>query len=177
MTEIDLRGDNRNPGIPLDPFVVGRDIYRLLAIFGASREIAARRSGEDDKGSVYGYSIRAFELSEVGRLLVSLAAGCRNGWDRRAESIDDQLAACAESSEVGVLFRDIRSGEETQLVCARILAQDSPLRHDELRPERRASIYSGHLEPFVHLYGEYQGQNWKARIDIYRWCQAVHVLT
>ena len=60
MTEIDLRSDNRNPGIPLDPFVVGRDIYRLLAIFGASREIAARRSGEDDDSSVYGYSIRAF---------------------------------------------------------------------------------------------------------------------
>ena len=36
MTEIDLRRDNRNPGIPLDPLVVGRDIYRLLAIFGAS---------------------------------------------------------------------------------------------------------------------------------------------
>ena len=99
MTEIDLRSDNRNPGIPLDPLVVGRDIYRLLAIFGASREIAARRSGEDDEGSVYGYSIRAFELSEVGRLLVSLAACCRNAWDRRSESIDDALAACAESSE------------------------------------------------------------------------------
>ena len=98
MTEIDLRSDNRNPGIPLDPLVVDRDIYRLLAIFGASREIAARRSGEDDKGSVYGYSIREFELSEVGRLLVSLAACFRNAWDRRSESIDDALAACAESS-------------------------------------------------------------------------------
>ena len=39
------------------------------------------------------------------------------------------------------------------------------------------SIYSGHLEPFVHLYGEYQGKKWKAKVDIYRWCQAIHMLT
>ena len=157
MTEIDLRSDNRNPGIPLDPFVVGRDIYRLLAIFGASREIAARRSGEDDKGSVYGYSIRAFELSEVGRLLVSLAAGCRNDWDRRAESIDDTLAACAESSEVGVLFRDIRSGEETQLHVRE--SWHKILHCDTMNFDRSEgpSICSGHLEPFVHLYGGVPG--------------------
>ena len=177
MTETDLRSDNRNPGIPLDPLVVGRDIYRLLAIFGASREIAARRSGEDDKGSVYGYSIREFELSEVGRLLVSLAACCRNDWDRRSESIDDALAACAESSEVGVLFKDIRSGEKTQLHVRE--SWHKILHCDTMNFDRSEgpSIYSGHLEPFVHLYGEYQGKKWKAKVDIYRWCQAIHMLT
>ena len=74
------------------------------------------------------YSIRAFELSEVGRLLVSLAAGCRNAWDRRSESIDDTLAACAESSE-GVVARIVTGPHDAN-------RQDPhrPMRYDTGRP-------------------------------------------
>ena len=72
-----MRNNPWNAGIPMDAATVARDLYLLLAIFSASKEICLRRTDDDDQGSVYGYSIRGFELTEIGRLLVSLAATCR----------------------------------------------------------------------------------------------------
>lgn len=177
MPEIDLRNNPWNAGIPMDPSVVARDLYLLLAIFGASREICSRRNGEDDEASVFGRSIRAYELPEVGRLLVSLAAVCRNDWDYRSSSIDETLKRCGESPKVGVLVKDLSHPSSASL-----LIRDSwhkILHCHTMNFERSAgpSIYSGHLEPHVHLYGEYNGKDWKASLDIYRWCQVVHALT
>jgi hypothetical protein len=177
MPEIDMRNNPWNAGIPMDAATVARDIYLLLAIFSASKEICLRRKDGNDEGSVYGYSIRGFELTEVGRLLVSLAATCRNDWDFRSQSIDDALTACAESPEVGVLVNDLAHPRTSSL-----LVRDSwhKILHCHTMNFQRSegpSMYSGYLEPYVHLYGAYQGKNRKASIDIYRWCEVVHALT
>lgn len=177
MPEIDMRNNPWNPGIPRDSATIARDIYLLLAIFAASKELCSRRTDESDDGSVYGYSVRGFELPEVGRLLVSLAASCRNDWDYRSESIDQALKSRAQSPEVGTLVKDITQKDDTPL-----LIRDSwhKILHCHTMNFERSegpSIFSGHLEPTVHLYGEFKGQKWKASIDIYRWCEVVHALT
>jgi len=30
---------------------------------------------------------------------------------------------------------------------------------------------------YPHLYGEYQGHEWKATIEIYEWCEVMHCFT
>ena len=177
MPEIDLRNNPWNPGIPMDASVVARDIYLLLAIFGASREICLRRKGEDDQASVYGHSIRAYELPEVGRLLVSLAASCRNDWDYRSSLIDETLKLCAESPEVGVLVGDLSLPSPAPLLIRESWHKILHCHTMNFERSEGPSIYSGHLEPHVHLYGEYKGKNWKASLDVYRWSEVVHALT
>jgi len=178
MPEIDLRNNPRNPGIPMDSANIARDVYMLLAIFSASKEICGRRCDENDEGSVYGYSIRGFELPEVGRLLVSLAASCRNFWDSHCQSIDDALKHCGQSPSVGTLTKDTTKLSETTSLLIRE-SWNKILHCDTMNFQRSdgPSVYSGHLEPHVHLYGELNSKNWKASIDIYRWCEVVHALT
>ena len=173
-----MRNKPWNSGIPMDFATIARDIYMLLAIFSASKEICGRRTDENDQGSVYGYSIRGFELPEVGRLLVSLAASCRNYWENRPQSIDETLNACAKLPEVGVLIKDIKDPSTTTPLLVR--ESWNKILHCHTMNFQRSdgsSIYSGHLEPHVHLYGEWQDKDWKASIDIYRWCEVVHALT
>lgn len=198
MPEIDMRNNPWNPGIPMDPVTIARDLYMLLAIFSASKEICGRRTDESDEGSVYGYSIRGFELPEVGRLLVSLAASCRNDWDSRLTSIDDArktrgkrkadgvrkaiddaLKACGKSPEVGVLTKDFIKQPHATTALLVYESWNKILHCHDMNFHRSEgpSIYSGHLQPHVHLYGEWDDKNWKASIDIYRWCEVVHVLT
>jgi hypothetical protein len=177
MPEIDLRDSPWNPGIPTEPGILFRDLYRLLAVFSASKEICGRRCGADDQGSVYGYSIRHFELSEVGRLLVSLAATCRNDWDYRSMSIEESLKMCAESPVVGELVNDLNVPSAIQNLYVR--ESWNKILHCHTMNFQRSegpTLYSGHLEPFVHLYGEFRGKQWKATIDVFRWCEVVHAL-
>jgi hypothetical protein len=177
MPEIDMRNNPWNPGIPMDAATITRNIYLLLAIFSASKEICVRRKDEDDQGSVYGYSIRAFELPEMGRLLISLAASCRNDWDYRSQLIDETLKACVQSPEVGVLIKDIAQASTTPLLVRESWHKILHCHTMNVQRSEGPSIYSGHLEPYVHLYGEYQGKDWKASVNIYRWCEVVHALT
>lgn len=157
---------------------IAHDIYLLLTIFSSSKEICCRRSDENDKGSVYGYSIREFELPEIGRLLVSLAASCRNDWDSRSQSIDDTLKNCGQSSSVGTLTKDIAKPSQTNPLLVRE-SWNKILHCNTMNFQRSEgpSVYSGHLEPQVHLYGEWNAKEWKASIDIYRWCEVMHALT
>lgn len=178
MPEIDLRDNPLNPGIPKEPVILFRDIYRLLAVFSASKEICRRRRGDINAGSVYAYSIRQFELTEVGRLLVSLAATCRNDWDCQTTAIEESLKLCAESPIVGKLTPDLEVPSAVEDLCVR----DSwnKILHCRTMNFQRSegpTLYSGHLEPFVHLYGDLRNTQWKATIDIFRWCEVVHALT
>jgi hypothetical protein len=176
MPEIDLRNNPWNPGIPMDSIATERDLYLLLAIFGASKEICLRRKDDDDEASVYGRSVRAFELPEVGRLLVSLSASCRNDWDYRPCSIDDALKARSESPHVGVLVEDLSAPDRVPLSIRESWHKILHCHTMNFQRSEGPSIYSGHLEPHVHLYGEYKRKNWKASIDIFRWCEVVHSL-
>jgi|GEM_PF-6842136 len=177
MPEIDLRGNPWNPGIPTDPVVIALDLYRLLAIFGASRDLCARRRDEDDEATVYGYSIRAFELQEVGRLLVSLAAICRNDWDSRTESIQDALKDRGESEVVGEWVKDLSNPNATDLPVRESWHKILHCHTMNFERSEGPSILSGQLEPRVHLYGMHNKLNWKASVDIYRWCEVLHALT
>jgi hypothetical protein len=178
MPEIDMRNNPWNPGIPMDVATIARDLYMLLAIFSASKELCSRRTDESDQGSVYGYSVRGFELQEVGRLLMSLAASCRNDWDYRSQSIGEALKDRAQSPEVGVLIKDIKQpSTATPLLVRESLNKILHCHTMNFQRSKGPSIYSGHLEPHIHLYGEWQNRDWKASIDIYRWCEVVHALT
>jgi len=178
MPEIDMRKNQWTPGIPMDIVSITRDLYLLLCMFSASKVLHDRRPDSDDKRSVYGYSIRNFELTEVGRLLVSLAAGCRNDWDCRSSLIEEELEMCAETSDVGVLIKD--TSQPTKKTTLTVRESWNKILHCHTMNFQRSEgrhIYAGYLEPTVHLYGHHHGAEWKASIDIYRWCEVVHALT
>jgi hypothetical protein len=177
MPEIDMRNNPWNTGIPVDPLHVARDIYLLLAFFSASKEINRRRENDDDMASVYGYSIRNFELTEVGRLLVSLSATFRNDWDYRTYSIDEALKDKAESPEVGVLKLDITKRGKIPLKIRESWHKVLHCHTMNFQRSEGKSLYSGHLKPYIHLYGEYKRAEWKATVDVFRWCEVMHKLT
>lgn len=176
MPEIDIRNNPWNPGIPMNSMVAERDLYMLLTIFGASQELCSRRKNENDEASVYGRSVRAYELPEVGRLLVSLAAVCRNDWDNRAGSIADTLKACSELPEVGVLVEDVSVPCKEPLLIRESWNKILHCHKMNFQRSKGPSIYSGHLEPHVHLYGQFNDKQWKASITIFRWCEVVNTL-
>jgi hypothetical protein len=75
----------------MDASFIARDLYLLLAILAASREICLRRENEDDQSSVYGHRVRVYELPEVGGLFVSLAAGSVDDRRRPETNLSDIL--------------------------------------------------------------------------------------
>jgi hypothetical protein len=178
MPEIDLRQNPWNPRIPVDSSIVSRELYTLLAIFSSSRDLSSRRRNEDDEGTVYGYSLRNFERMEVGRILVTLAAIGRNDWDYRAYPIEASLGDMGESTRVGVLLPN--KNDPSSVEDLKIRESWNKILHCHtmnLQKSEGLSIFSGHLEPFIHLYGKKRDQEWKATIEIYRWCEVMHALT
>lgn len=178
MPEIDMRGNPWAGGIPYDSQGLARDTYFLLALFTASKEISLKRPEQNEDGSVYGYCLHNFELPEISRLLVSLAAMCRNAWEHSSFSIEDSLELKAESPVVGTLIKNI----EKDPVVEKLHVRESwnkilHCRTINFERSEAGSIYSGHLEPVFHLYGEFQSKKWKASIDVFRWCEVIHALT
>lgn len=170
MPEIDVRNPYWPDGILSDGALLSRDLYRLLSIFAASKEISDRRIDKDDRGSVYGYSIYAFETSEVGRLITYIAASLRNYCETRRDLLEDPLAL-----EVGVLAHPTAS---PSLPLSFLESLHKILHCETINFQRSEgdSIYAGHLEPYLHLYGKYHNEHWKASIDVLSWCEAAHSL-
>jgi hypothetical protein len=178
MPEIDLR---TNPwaaaGAPRHGFAVSRELYSLLTIFGASETIAAR-SKDASPTTVYGYVLREYEFVEVGRILTNLSAMLRNEWNADEGGMCARIASLdGIDTTVGTLTRDLARPEGTEPLLLRE-SFNKILHCATLNPDRseRPSIYSGHLNPFIHLYGEHREKEWKATLDVYRWAENIYAV-
>lgn len=174
MAELDLR---RNPwftGYPVDGQRISLDLYRLLCIFAASPKLAEITKSREG-GCVYSWTKRSFELSEVARLLLSIAATLRNNMDENLYRAEITLAN--ENENVGILIKDLKNSKQTAQLnfrecCNKILHAYS-INFDV---SDATSLYVGHINPTIYLYGEYNGKKWKAEVDIYCFAEVAHAL-
>jgi hypothetical protein len=176
MPEIDTRKSPWNWGIPIEDTFVDRELYRLVTIFAASSFLSEKR-GDEDEANLFGYCLRYFELPEVGRILISLAAILRNEWDYRPDSINEHLDYVAQNPKVGLLTEDLENpNNQCDLHVRESLNKIMHAHMMNFERSEGSSVYSGHLLPRVHLYGEKKGKEWKATIDIYTWAEVIHAL-
>ena len=177
MAEIDLRGNYLwSGGFPREEQLVAREAYRLMCVFAASPELSRRRG--DDETSAYGSAMQEFEYVEISRILISLAAILRNQWDLDRARTADFIGTATANQSVGVLIPDMKAPTKTKPLTIR--ESFNKIVHANLvnlDRSKAGSITSGHLEPFVHLYGEYGDKEWKATIDIFSWVEVVHWLS
>jgi len=175
VVEIDLRGNYMwHGGYPREDVLIDRELYRLMTIFGASPELSRRRAGEV-KTNVYTHAMQQFEYVEVSRVLVSVAAMLRNDWDLNPELTASIVKDRAKSRSVGTLVENLDRPNKVKPLKPR--DSFNKILHATLMNLDRSentSIVSGHLEPRVHLYGEYKEMNWKATIEIFDWIEVVY---
>ena len=177
MTEIDLRSNQGFGGIRTEDQLISIEIYRLLTIFAGSPKIAALQESAEG-GCVYSWSVRSFEYPEIGRILVTLAAILRNGWDSNPKRIRSEMPTWDSLASVGLLIPNLnRPSESEPLSFRESLHKILHASAMNLDRSEGPSIYDGHLNPRVHLYGEKQASNWKATLEIYDWAKMVHTLS
>lgn len=174
MPEIDLRGGPLSSGFPREEQFISRELYYLLAIFSASPKLAQLRQSLEG-GCVYGWSIRSFEYPEVGRILLGIASMVRNDWDADPGRIESILSMLHPNDGVGVLVPDLaRPANFVSLTLRESLNKILHAQTINLDRSEGPSIYHGHLNPRVFLYGDKSGALWKATLEIYSWAEKVH---
>lgn len=174
MPEIDLQGSPYVQGLPRHLNQIELDVYRLLAIFASSETLSARRADDDDQASVYGFSIREYEYAEIGRILIATAAALRNEWDAAPHRFDEREGAAVS---VGQLVENVDLPAMTSELTLRE-SFNKIIHSNTLNLERSRGhhLFSGHLEPRLHFYGWRGDRRWKATLDVFAWCEAVHAI-
>lgn len=173
MPEVDLRANPWAQGFPREDFLVERELYRLITIFGSSAEIQAMRTSVDDDKSFYGRNVRQFEFPEISRILLTVAVVVRNEWDVAPHRVEDVLRTWHDQN-VGTLVEDLgRPQEAKPLQLRESLNKIIHATTINLERSDNLTFYSGHLVPRLHLYGAKGDKNWKAVLDVYRWAETI----
>jgi hypothetical protein len=156
-------------GWPLASPLLDLELYRLLCIFSGGKAIASRTHTEND------YSVwlrQNFEKSEASRLLISAAAILRNHLDSCAHPEENEKALHASVGS----FKPNKESKKRALplsfreACNKIIHAD--LIHYDFSKAKEP--YRQYLRPFIHLYGFYQENEWKATIDILKFIDCGH---
>ena len=159
MAELDVRNNYLwSGGYPSDPTIIMVEAYRLMCVFGGSREVEKVRGRFPDHSAfppIDGPSkwIRMLELSEASRLLLSLAVMLRNTLDRSAitSATNDKLL----ETEVGNIR--ILNKSKAKLKPLKVREACNKIVHAlniNFDFTDRNNICAGRLRPIVHLYGE-----------------------
>ena len=175
MAELDLRRSPWNNGYPIDGQRISLDLYRLLCTFAASPKLSEIAKSQEG-GCVCSWTKRSFELSEVARLLLNIAATLRNTMDENSYRVESLLAN--EDENVGTLIKNLENSKQTAQLnfrkcCNKILHAYS-INFDV---SDETSLYAGHINPTVYLYGEHNGKKWKAEVNIYSFAEVAHTLS
>jgi hypothetical protein len=143
------------------------DIYRVLATIFASSAFHHIEHTADD---AFGRLASDFELVEIEHRLVNIAASVRVLLDSHSPRTEWDRLPC------GSLWKnrhDVQGEHELGLreACNKIIhARIRNLDVDDYE------VPTG-LEPFVHLYGEQLGTDWKATVDLVRFAAAALRMT
>jgi hypothetical protein len=139
------------------------ELHRLLAIFLSSRhfaELCERYPGEEFDPI---YKIQEVEEDEITRILLSLAVTARVV-DDREERVFELVG-----SDCGILQKDLRNQEtdvlEIREACNKLIhAKTVRFDVEELGVQR-------YLNPTIYLYGTLQGKDWRAQLDVIKFCK------
>jgi hypothetical protein len=158
------------PGHPIDFRSTWLDIYRLVTLF-ASSEFISRHDTYD-----WEFLKREFERQEAARLLVNIAATIRNQIE-----LGDSIAAATlerKGTNVGQLIPDLEVPEKLisldfRNACHKILHATEMTFDLSAKPSHDLDPP---LNPSVFLYGELRDFEWKARIEIFSFCNCAVAL-
>jgi len=140
------------------------ELHRLLAIFLASRHFAELCEGYPGEGFDPIYQIQEVEGDEITRILLNLAITARVVDDREGRAFE------LVGSDCGTLQKDLRNQEtdvlEIREACNKLIHAET-VRFDveELGDQR-------YLNPIIYLYGTLQGRQWRAQLDVIKFCKA-----
>jgi hypothetical protein len=140
------------------------ELHRLLSIFLASRHFAELCKEYPGEGYDPIYEIQAVESDEITRILLSLAVTARVVDDR------EQQVFGLVGSDCGIFQSDIHNQAtevlEIREACNKLIhAKTVRFDVEELGVQR-------YLNPIVYLYGSFHEKEWKAQLDIIKFCKA-----
>ena len=134
------------------------ELYRLLALFLASKSFAALRTNYPGEGFDAIYKIQEVEDYEITRLLLSLAITARVIDDREGRVFELVGSNCGQlEKDVGTTDVEILDLREA---CNKIIHAK------KARCDVEEANGQTYLNPFIYLYGEQNGKSWKATLDI-----------
>lgn len=171
MAELDMRRSPWNSGLAVPYHAISIEIYRLLCLVQASPSLERNKSR-------YHLDLRAeHQESEIGRLLIFVAAAIRNITDQNPSRADYWLQTIS-SDVVGVLTPDLlqpKVREELHLRegCHKIIHCDSINFDYRSKKPRRGDA----LNPKIHLYGSFRRKNWKATLDVHRFADVASAVS
>jgi hypothetical protein len=135
------------------------ELHRLMAIFLASKAFAALRTLDPGEGQDPIYKLQECEEDEITRILLMLAITARVIDDREGRVYDLVGSSC------GKLIRNTAAPREEELslreACNKII-HAKKIRLD-VEEDERGQPYLG---PYIYVYGEQGGAEWKAAMDI-----------
>lgn len=139
------------------------EIHRLLAIFLSSKKFAELCVNYPGEGFNPIYKIQEVEADEITRILLSLAITARVVDDREGKVFE------VVGSDCGQLQKDISIADcatlEIREACNKIIhAQKVRFDVEELGNQK-------YMNPMIYLYGTQQNREWRATLDIVKFCK------
>ncbi|MHB1334101.1 MAG: hypothetical protein ACYCY1_16040 [Sulfuriferula sp.] len=134
------------------------ELHRLLALFLASKNFAALRTNFPGEGFDPIYKIQDVEEDEITRLLLNLAITARVIDDRQDRVLERVGSNCGQLEKNG----GSQNVETLNLrdACNKIIHAK------KIRFDVEEIAGQSYLNPFIYLYGEQNGKDWKVTIDI-----------
>lgn len=157
----------RNQGLRIDPERVRLLSFRLLTIYLASKELKSLCDGEYDSGPDV---LSQYEKPEIEHLLLQIAVLCRTADDN---AIAGRTFFERYNSDVGKLYSDVSKPDFAKLclreACNKII-HSGKVNYEVVEGEYEWNHY---LEPTLYLYGTQNNIQWKAVLDIKKFCYSV----
>lgn len=139
------------------------ELHRLLSIFLASRHIAELCTEYSGEGFDSIYRIQEVEADEITRILLSVAITARVIDDRENrvfKIIDSDCGTLQKDNSATVIdVLDIREA------CNKIIHAD------KVRFDIDGLGAQKYLNPVIYLYGSLHGKNWRAQLDVIKFCK------
>lgn len=168
MTELDFRKFPWNEGLGISSEFLNHQLYLLACMVHASA--AFEQLGKHPIKDLR----QQFQETEIGRLLLTIAAAVRNAMDQNPSRAEYWLQGVDDN--VGMLEL-LKEGKKSALnfreACNKLIHCLS-INFDYAADKPRRGMA---LDPFVHLYGFRGDREWKATIDINRFVDVAAQLT
>jgi len=160
MTEFDLR-DNYlySAGWPIDNTSLEDVIYRVIAIIGSSKFLY-----DNFRDDSYLFDrMKEIEIAKLSELLIVIAIICRSLID---SSVDKSITGKDEI--VGTITIN---GIDKLLTFRESCNKIIHARNINFDIEESQSIRAGFLNHFIYLYGNMGDNEWRAAIDLIKFCK------
>jgi hypothetical protein len=150
----------------VEPDLYLADIYRLLSYFLASEKFSYLGMKKEewclaDLGERH-------QLIEIPHLLISVAASLRI-------KADDNTWIFDNKESVGELIEDLANPSDKRNLILREACNKIIHAHKvHFDKAINAKTNREYLIPFLYMYGEKSGNNWKATLDVVRFCEVAH---